>query len=61
MSLMLTTLQTETLFHTYSQFSTAANIPPKPTEEERSTETKLQEILDKVGPTFSMSIVQTLT
>lgn len=39
--------QTETLFHTYSQFSTAANIPPKPTEEERSTETKLQEILDK--------------
>ncbi|ROT37351.1 vesicle transport V-SNARE protein [Sodiomyces alkalinus F11] len=39
--------QTETLFHTYSQFSTAANIPPKPTEEERSTEAKLQEVLDK--------------
>lgn len=39
--------QTEALFHTYSQFSTAANIPPKPTEEEKSTEAKLQEILDK--------------
>ncbi|KAM0332275.1 hypothetical protein ACHAQA_002551 [Verticillium albo-atrum] len=39
--------QTETLFHTYSQFSTAANIPPKPTEDERTTETKLQEVLDK--------------
>ncbi|KAL2757525.1 hypothetical protein ACRALDRAFT_2098323 [Sodiomyces alcalophilus JCM 7366] len=39
--------QTETLFHTYSQFSTVANIPPKPTDEERSTEAKLQEILDK--------------
>ncbi|KAK3330372.1 hypothetical protein B0H66DRAFT_59312 [Apodospora peruviana] len=39
--------QTETLFHTYSQFSTQANIPPKPTEEERSTETKLQELLNR--------------
>ncbi|KAK0628439.1 hypothetical protein B0T17DRAFT_491541 [Bombardia bombarda] len=39
--------QTETLFHTYSQFSTQANIPPKPTEEEKNTETKLQELLDK--------------
>ncbi|KAI1096231.1 V-snare-domain-containing protein [Rostrohypoxylon terebratum] len=39
--------QTETLFHTYSQFSTAANIPAKPTKEERETEAKLEEILDK--------------
>ncbi|OTA96980.1 hypothetical protein M434DRAFT_392424 [Hypoxylon sp. CO27-5] len=39
--------QTETLFHTYSQFSTVANIPPKPTKEERETEAKLEEILEK--------------
>ncbi|KAL3420915.1 vesicle transport v-snare protein [Phlyctema vagabunda] len=39
--------QTETLFHTYSQFSTVSNIPPKPTEDERKTESKLQEILEK--------------
>ncbi|KEY71050.1 hypothetical protein S40285_06994 [Stachybotrys chlorohalonatus IBT 40285] len=39
--------QTESLFHTYSQFSTAANIPPKPTEEERETEGKIEELLEK--------------
>lgn len=47
---MLITLgfdQTETLFHTYSQFSQVSNIPPKPTAEERETERKLEEILQK--------------
>ncbi|RSL70633.1 hypothetical protein CEP53_001812 [Fusarium sp. AF-6] len=39
--------QTENLFHTYSQFSAATNIPPKPTDEERSTEKKLEELLQK--------------
>lgn len=39
--------QTETLFHTYSQFSQVSNIPPKPTAEERETERKLEEILQK--------------
>ncbi|KAK4192690.1 Golgi SNAP receptor complex member 1 [Podospora australis] len=39
--------QTETYLHTFSQFSTQASIPPKPTDEERSTETKLQELLEK--------------
>ncbi|KYK55609.1 vesicle transport v-snare protein [Drechmeria coniospora] len=39
--------QTESLFHTYSQFSTAATIPPKPTEEERETEGKIDELLEK--------------
>ncbi|KAG5950214.1 hypothetical protein E4U53_005362 [Claviceps sorghi] len=39
--------QTESLFHTYSQFSSAISIPPKPTEEERTTETKIEELLDK--------------
>ncbi|KAK2023219.1 vesicle transport V-SNARE protein [Colletotrichum zoysiae] len=39
--------QTETLFHTYSQFSTVADIPARPTEEERTTEKKLQELLEK--------------
>ncbi|KAM0345330.1 hypothetical protein ACHAPU_006729 [Fusarium lateritium] len=38
---------TENLFHTYSQFSTAPNIPPKPTTEERETEKKLDELLEK--------------
>lgn len=41
--------QTEALFHTYSQFSTVSNIPPKPSKEERETEAKLEEILEKVG------------
>ncbi|KAH6997865.1 vesicle transport V-SNARE protein [Ilyonectria robusta] len=39
--------QTENLFHTYSQFSTATNIPAKPTDEERETEQKLEELLEK--------------
>ena len=41
--------QTDQLFHTYSQFSSVSNIPPKPTEEERETETKIEEILEKVS------------
>lgn len=41
--------QTEQLFHTYSQFSSLSNIPPKPTDEERETEAKIDEILEKVG------------
>lgn len=45
----LTTLQTETLFHTYSQFASVPNIPAKPSEDERDTESKLQEILEKVS------------
>ncbi|KAH9902257.1 V-snare-domain-containing protein [Xylariomycetidae sp. FL2044] len=39
--------QTETLFHTYSQFSTVSNIPPKPSKEERETEARLAETLEK--------------
>ncbi|KAF4984189.1 hypothetical protein FZEAL_587 [Fusarium zealandicum] len=39
--------QTENLFHTYSQFSAAPNLPPKPTDEERDTENKLEELLEK--------------
>ncbi|EEY18709.1 transport protein GOS1 [Verticillium alfalfae VaMs.102] len=31
-----------------SQFSTVSNIPPKPTEDERATEAKLQDVLEKV-------------
>lgn len=40
--------QTESLFHTYSQFSNVPNIPVKPSEDERQTESKLQDILDRV-------------
>ncbi|KAI1345133.1 V-snare-domain-containing protein [Xylariaceae sp. FL0016] len=39
--------QTETLFHTYSQFATVSSIPQKPSHEERETESKLEELLDK--------------
>ena len=42
-------VQTETLFQTYSQFSQVPDIPPKPTEEEKATEAKLEEILEKVS------------
>lgn len=40
--------QTETLFHTYSQFGSTPNIPPKPSEEELRVETRLQEVLEQV-------------
>ncbi|KAH0491355.1 hypothetical protein TgHK011_002790 [Trichoderma gracile] len=39
--------QTESLFHTYSQFSTGSNIPPKPSPEEREVEAKLEDVLNK--------------
>ncbi|KAK4449459.1 hypothetical protein QBC34DRAFT_405008 [Podospora aff. communis PSN243] len=39
--------QTETLLHTYSQFSAQVHIPAKPTDEEKTTESKLQELLEK--------------
>ncbi|KAL9090862.1 MAG: hypothetical protein Q9165_005070 [Trypethelium subeluteriae] len=39
--------QTESLFHTYSQYASATNIPAKPTEEEERTEAQLIDILEK--------------
>ncbi|KAF2131707.1 V-snare-domain-containing protein [Dothidotthia symphoricarpi CBS 119687] len=39
--------QTETLFHTYSQFASTPSIPAKPSEDELRTETNLQEVLEK--------------
>lgn len=39
--------QTETLFHTYSQFSSTPNIPAKPSEEELRVESRLQEVLEQ--------------
>ncbi|KAL6717930.1 protein transport protein gos1 [Lecanora helva] len=39
--------QTETQFHKYSQFATAANIPAKPTEDEKQTEASIKELLEK--------------
>lgn len=39
--------QTDTLFHTYSRFSSAPTISPKPTEEETKTESQIQELLEK--------------
>ncbi|KXL51620.1 hypothetical protein M433DRAFT_59935 [Acidomyces richmondensis BFW] len=37
--------QTESLFHTYSQFASSSDLPPKPSEEELHTESQLSEIL----------------
>jgi len=37
--------QTESLFHTYSQFASSSDLPPKPSEEELHTETQLSETL----------------
>ena len=42
-------LQTEVLFHTYSQFASTSKIPPKPTDEERKTEAQIEELLERVG------------
>lgn len=39
--------QTESLFHTYSQYASMTNIPQKPSEEEQRTEAQLQDILEK--------------
>ncbi|KAF2266757.1 V-snare-domain-containing protein [Lojkania enalia] len=39
--------QTETLFHTYSQYASMTNIPLKSSEEELKIESQLQDILEK--------------
>ncbi|KJX99986.1 vesicle transport v-SNARE protein Gos1 [Zymoseptoria brevis] len=39
--------QTESLFHTYAQYASKADIEPKPSEEESKTEEQLNEILEK--------------
>ncbi|KAL9002173.1 MAG: hypothetical protein Q9188_004890 [Gyalolechia gomerana] len=39
--------QTDTLFHTYSRFASAPNLPETPTEEETKTESQIQELLEK--------------
>jgi hypothetical protein len=40
--------QTQTAFHTYSQFAAGADIPLKPSDDERATEIQIQELLEKV-------------
>ncbi|TVY56010.1 Golgi SNAP receptor complex member 1 [Lachnellula cervina] len=44
--------QTETLFHTYSQFASVPNLPAKPTEDESQTESKIQDTLEKVDAAY---------
>ncbi|KFY97617.1 hypothetical protein V500_01995 [Pseudogymnoascus sp. VKM F-4518 (FW-2643)] len=39
--------QTESLFHTYSQFAQISNIPPSPTDEQKQTESKINELFEK--------------
>ncbi|KAF2472266.1 V-snare-domain-containing protein [Lindgomyces ingoldianus] len=45
--------QTETLFHTFSQYASMTNIPTKPSEEEQRTESQLQDVLEKREATVS--------
>ncbi|KAK0754154.1 hypothetical protein B0T18DRAFT_386073 [Schizothecium vesticola] len=45
--------QTETLLQTYSQYSSQTKISPKPTDEEKTTESKLQDLLDRRETTIS--------
>lgn len=39
--------QTESLFHTYSQYSSTGNLPPKPSEDETRTEASIQDALSQ--------------
>ncbi|KAF3393119.1 Golgi SNAP receptor complex member 1 [Talaromyces pinophilus] len=39
--------QTETLFHTYSQYASMSQLPPKPSEEEQRVEGQIQSLLGK--------------
>ncbi|KAF4123369.1 golgi SNAP receptor complex member 1 [Geosmithia morbida] len=45
--------QTQTLFHTYSQFANAANVPAKPTAQESDTEAKIESLLEERETTIS--------
>ncbi|MCJ1292192.1 hypothetical protein MMC34_003742 [Xylographa carneopallida] len=53
--------QTETLFHTYSQFSTPSTISPTPTDDEKKTEAQLEDILERVRAPTSPPPPQLLT
>lgn len=46
-STLISQSQTESLFHTYSQYASATSIPPKPTADEEKTESQIQEALEK--------------
>lgn len=39
--------QTESLFHTYSQYASAPNLPDKPSEDEQRNEAEVQDLLEK--------------
>ncbi|KAI9816407.1 MAG: hypothetical protein M1832_005074 [Thelocarpon impressellum] len=42
--------QTDTIFHTYSQFASLTPTPPKPTEDEQRVDAQLVDILEKARP-----------
>ncbi|CAH0049901.1 unnamed protein product [Clonostachys solani] len=44
---------TQTAFHTYSQFAAGADIPLKPSDDERATEIQIQELLEKRATVIS--------
>ncbi|KAL2011601.1 hypothetical protein VTN00DRAFT_4319 [Thermoascus crustaceus] len=39
--------QTESLFHTYSQYASMTKLPPKPSEEEQRIQAQLQDLLER--------------
>ena len=45
---MLLSLQTQNLFHSYSQFASLSKLPPSPSEEELRIELQLNDLLERV-------------
>jgi len=39
--------QTETIFHTYSQYTSTPNLPPKPSEDEIRNEAEIEDLLQQ--------------
>lgn len=46
--------KTETLFHTYSQYAHAGNLPAEPSADQKQTEAKINELFEKVSPTAAL-------
>ncbi|KMU72988.1 v-SNARE [Coccidioides immitis RMSCC 3703] len=47
--------QTESLFHTYAQYASAAQIPAQPSEEEQRIEVQLKDLLERVRQVLGSS------
>ena len=43
-------IQTENLFHTYSQYASMTKLPPQPSDEENRNQAQIKDLLEKVHP-----------